>query len=65
MGSPEWLIRAVLVDCSLTDLVYILVTFVLQVLCFLKTARDRSLVKNLSLFVLFIALMISWLNLKM
>lgn len=55
----------VLVDCSLTDLVYILVTFVLQVLCFLKTARDRSLVKNLSLFVLFIALKISWLNLKM
>lgn len=65
MGSPEWLIRAGLVGCSLTHLVYILVTFVLQILCFLKTASDQSLVKNLSLFVLFIALMISWLNLNM
>lgn len=35
------------------------------VLCFLKAASDWSLVKNLSLFVLFTALVISWLNLKM
>lgn len=35
------------------------------VLCFLKAASDWSLVKNLGLFVLFTALVISWLNSKM